>query len=543
MDRSNFVALFARAGMLLVLSVAVRAGPRQTAITAPAAIWQPQLHFYAGPKWNNDPNGPILLNGQYHLFYQYNPFSDQWGHMSWGHAVSRDMVHWTKLPVALLEENGVMIFSGSTVEDRENTSGLCGEVGKKTPGCLVAIYTGMSKISQNQERQNQNLAVSRDGGTTWTKYSGNPVIDLGLKDFRDPKVFWHAPSQSWILIAVLSDVHKAQIYRSKNLKQWELASEFGPAGAVGGVWECPDLMELKVRDANGNRVGSRWVLSINLNPGGVAGGSGNQYFVGEFDGRRFIEDHPGSGPHWADWGKDFYASTSFSNTPPDEDRFWIAWMGNWQYADKVPSLPGRGEMTLVRRVFLRKVDSGAGAEPLVLVQEPVLPRPPHRSASAAQTIDEANTSLAGAIRGSTAYLLRATLKPGTAKEVGVRLRSDTADTGQPATEETIVGIDRIKGQIFVDRTMSGLTSFSPEFPVRTVALLKHPDAKTVSVEIIVDHNSIEVFAEGGETVLTNLIYPAKDSRGLGTYAVSASAGGESAQVRDLELVPLEPITK
>jgi sucrose-6-phosphate hydrolase SacC (GH32 family) len=349
--------------LLLALIFAAQTFAQQPA-AAPAtaastAAWQPQLHFYAPPNWINDPNGPILLNGQYHIFFQFNPFGDQWGHMSWGHTVSPDLAHWKQLPLALPEENGVMIFSGSTVEDRDNSSGLCGDPGKPTPGCLVAIYTGASfagkaKDPQSKDLQTQNLAISRDGGATWTKYASNPVLDLALKDFRDPKVFWHAPSQSWVMVVALPDQHKVRFYRSKNLRQWDLAGEFGPAGAVGGVWECPDLVELAVRDAKGSRVSSRWVLNVNLNPGGPAGGSADQYFVGQFDGSRFVEDHPGSGPHWADWGKDFYASTSFSNIPAGEDRLWIAWMGNWQYADKLPSLPGRGEMTLARRIFLRQ---------------------------------------------------------------------------------------------------------------------------------------------------------------------------------------------
>jgi len=243
----------------------------QAAVT-PDSAWQPQIHFYAPPNWINDPNGPILLNGEYHLFFQLDRNGDLGGRKSWGHAVSGDLAHWKQLPVALADENGVNIFSGSTVEDAANTSGLCSEAGSRTPGCLVAVYTGatfggLSADGRNLNRQNQNLAVSRDGGTAWTKYSGNPVLDLGLSDFRDPKVFWHEPSQSWVMVVALPDRHKVRIYRSKNLRQWELASEFGPAGAVGGVWECPDLMELAVRDGKGNRVSSRWVLNVNLNPG------------------------------------------------------------------------------------------------------------------------------------------------------------------------------------------------------------------------------------------------------------------------------------
>ncbi len=503
------------------------------AALAATGLWQPQIHFYAGPKWNNDPNGPILLDGQYHLYYQYNPFGDQWGHMSWGHAVSTDLVHWKTLPVALAEENGVAIFNGATVEDPHNTSGLCGEA-KETPGCLVAVYTGNSTRGQNQ-----NVAFSRNGGNTWTKYSANPVIDLGLKDFRDPKVFWHEPSKSWVMAVVIPDRHKVQIYRSANLTHWQLSSEFGPAGAVGGIWECPDLMELAVRDASGPRVGSHWVLNVNLNPGGPAGGSASQYFVGQFDGWRFTEDHPSSGPHWADWGKDFYASTSFANIPEGQDRLWIAWMSNWQYAGLVPSLPGRGEMTLARRLFLRRMDVQSRTEPLVLVQEPVLPLPEHKPASGSLTAEQANARLADEKAAGSVYQLNVTLEPGSATEAGVRLRRSASQANGQVEEETVVGVDRAKAQIFVDRRRSGATFFSSDFPARTAAPLKHPTASAIRLQIIVDRNSVEVFAEDGETVLTNLIYPQAASRGLAFYATGTQAGGDPARFRDVDFVSLE----
>lgn len=504
-----------------------------------AEDWRPRIHFYAGPNWNNDPNGPILLNGQYHLFYQNNPYGDLWGHMSWGHAVSRDLVHWTKLPVALLEESGVMNFNGTVVEDPNNTSGFCGNAVKSAAACLVAVYTADSRPRPAEERQNQNLAYSRDGGMTWTKYAKNPVLDLALADFRDPKVFWHEPSKSWVMLVMLARLHSMQIYRSSDLKHWKLASSFGPKGATGDVWECPDLMNLDVRDAKGNRIGNRWVLSVNVNPGGVAGGSANQYFVGQFDGTRFVEDHPRSGIHWVDWGKDFYASTSFANIPADENRLWIAWMNNWDYANLSPSLPGRGEMTIARRIFLRQEEAQGNAEPLVLVQEPDLPIPAHARNKKPLTVDEVNSLLAGGGSESGVYLLRAKLEPGAAAELGVRLRRSTPKADEPANEETVVGIDRAKGQIFVDRKRSGYVSFSADFPARTVAPLKHPDAKTISIEIIVDRNSVEVFSEDGETVLTNLIFPSDASRGLAFYATGAPAGGEAAHVRDFELVPLQ----
>ena len=201
---------------LWVLAAALGVKARENG--EPTADWKPRIHFFAGPLWNNDPNGPILINGVYNLYYQDNPYGDKWGHMSWGHAVSRDLIHWQKLPVALPEGDGTMIFSGSVVRDARNTSGFCGEPRKDAPACLVAIYTGDTPPAPgnagaaNKERQNQNVAFSRDAGVTWTKYSGNPVLDLMQSSFRDPKVFWHEPSHSWVMAAVLSDEHRVKFF-------------------------------------------------------------------------------------------------------------------------------------------------------------------------------------------------------------------------------------------------------------------------------------------------------------------------------------------
>ena len=549
--RGLLCALLAGIVPAAIAQASAQQDPSQHAEPAAPTPWQPAIHFSASPNWINDPNGPIFLDGQYHLFFQTNPFGDQWGHMSWGHAVSTDLSHWKQLPVALPEENGAMIFSGSTVEDRDNTSGLCGDAALKTPNCLVAIYT-----SASANKQTQNLAVSRDGGTIWTKFAGNPVIDLGLKDFRDPKVFWHAPTASWVMVVALPTEHKLRIYRSKNLKQWEQTSEFGPAGAISGVWECPDLIELPVRDAKGKRPqkadGSRWMLNVNINPGGPAGGSADQYFVGQFDGFRFTEDHPGSGPHWVDRGKDFYASTSFSNTAPDQDRLWIAWMSNWQYAAQLPSLPGRGEMSVVRSISLRQAPSyprlTSSQEPLTLIQHPVLQVPAHKADTAwfgnapFLPVDEANAHLTAAKLAGDAYLLRLMLEPGEAAECGIRLRRSTTDANAPASEETVVGIDFTTGRIFVDRSHSGETNFGPDFAGRVSVPLKHPQAAQIPFEIVVDHNSIEVFAEDGETVFTSLIFPAATSRGLAFYASPTPPGAAPARIRDVEFFPLDQAT-
>ena len=242
--------------------------------------FRPQYHFTPEKNWMNDPNGLVYYEGEYHLFYQYNPFGNTWGHMSWGHAVSPDMVHWKHLPLALPESDGVMIFSGSAVIDWNNTSGF----GKDGRPPMVAIYTGNYT---GKPLQNQNLAYSNDKGRTWTKYSGNPVLDIGATDFRDPKVFWHEPTHQWVMVVAWPLERKVRFYASPDLKHWSHLSDFGPAGATKGIWECPDLFPLTVE---GNTNLTRWVLIVNLNPGGPAGGSGCQYFIGEFDGKHFVLD-------------------------------------------------------------------------------------------------------------------------------------------------------------------------------------------------------------------------------------------------------------
>ncbi|KJK34489.1 glycosyl hydrolase family 32 [Streptomyces variegatus] len=246
--------------------------------------YRPQFHFTPEKNWMNDPNGLVYHKGEYHLFYQYNPNGNSWGDMSWGHAVSKDLVHWKELPLALSHDDEEMVFSGSAVVDRNNATGF----GTKKNPPMVAIYTGAHKGTGVQA---QSLAYSTDRGRTWTKYQGNPVLDIGSKEFRDPKVQWYEPTKSWLMTVSLSTEHKVQFYSSKNLKDWDLLSEFGPAGATGGVWECPDLFPLAV---DGDKKKIKWVLVVNINPGGIAGGSAAQYFIGDFDGTRFTAEDKGT---------------------------------------------------------------------------------------------------------------------------------------------------------------------------------------------------------------------------------------------------------
>jgi levanase len=302
---------------VVAITVALLGGaavtPEAHAATTYQEPFRPQFHFTPAQNWMNDPNGLVYYKGEYHLFYQHNPFGDTWGHMSWGHAVSRDLVHWQQLPVAIPEQGDEMIFSGSAVVDYGNTSGF----GSPGNPAMVAIYT-----SAYPDDQKQSLAYSTDRGRTWTRYAGNPVLDDADREFRDPKVFWYAPQRKWIMAVSMAVQRKIRFYSSPNLKQWTLMSDFGPANATGGVWECPDLFPLRL---DGNPRKTKWVLVVNLNPGGIAGGSAAQYFVGDFDGRRFTADDAGAytppaGDVFADFeGSDYGAwtttGTAFGSAP------------------------------------------------------------------------------------------------------------------------------------------------------------------------------------------------------------------------------------
>jgi len=436
---------------------------------------RPRFHFTPERNFMNDPNGLVFFEGEYHLFYQHNPFGERWGHMSWGHAVSSDMLHWRHLPVALREEQGIMVFSGSAVVDEHDKSGLCG--GRP---CLVAIYTG-----HRPERQTQNIAFSKDRGRSFTKYAGNPVLDLGLKDFRDPKVFWHAPTARWIMVAVLPDQHKVRFFASRDLKRWETLSDFGPAGATGGVWECPDLFLLPVEGEPGV---SRFVLDVDINPGGPNGGSAGQYFVGSFDGVRFVNDNPEALTLWVDHGKDFYATTSFSDIPPsDGRRIWIGWMSNWLYANDEPTSPWRGMLSLPRQLGLRRLPEG-----LRLVQHPIAELRGLRASAAPERVTGVS-----ALPPSAEIELE--VVRGDWKQAGLRLAN-------AAGEEVVIGIAADPLELFVDRRLSRAKPFHDAYPGRHAGPLRWRGDR-VSLHVFFDRTSLEVFANDGETVVSDRVYP------------------------------------
>lgn len=463
--------------------------------------YRPQFHFTPEKNWMNDPNGLVYYKGEYHLFYQYNPFGNSWGHMSWGHAVSTDLVYWKHLPVALAEENGVMIFSGSAVVDWNNTSSLCKNSAPKDKSCLIAIYTGHIE----GKNQSQHIAVSNDRGRTWTKFAGNPVIDIGYKDFRDPKVLWHEATKQWVMVVSLSKEQKVRFYGSPNLKNWTLLSEFGNAGVADKnvLWECPDLFELPIiRQPNKKR----WVLIVNINPGGIAGGSGGQYFVGNFDGKTFTNDNSADTKLFVDHGKDFYAAVSFSDIPKsDGRRILIGWMSNWQYAGKEPTAPFRTAQSIPRELKLKQTSAG-----LRLVQTPVKELRALRGAAITKrNLDLSKPQL---IASGEAMEISGEFAVGKDSAAMIRL--------QAGNSETLIGFDAATNKMFIDRTKSGEVSFDRNFAGRHEVSLS-PQQGKIRLHIFVDRSSVEVFGNDGESALTDRFFPASNSQQVELQGVSA----------------------
>jgi fructan beta-fructosidase len=480
---------------------------------------RPHYHFTPDRNWINDPNGLVFFKREYHLFFQYNPFGDKWGHMSWGHAVSRDLVNWEELPVALPEADGWMIFSGSAVVDWNNTSGF----GKPGHPPLVAIYTG-NRTSDG--RQAQCIAWSVDRGRSWTKFARNPVLDLNSNNFRDPKVFWSESAKRWVMVVAKAEERRIEFYGSHDLKQWTFLSDFGPAGATNGVWECPDLFRLTVE---GHSQRSAWVLVVNVGNGSPSGGSGTQYFVGQFDGVRFKSELPVSKPEdalWADYGKDCYAAVSWSDIPKtDGRRIWIGWMSNWQYAQDVPTQPWRNAMTIPRTLSLRETGDG-----LRMIQRPVreLRRlREHRQVFKTGGISQANQWLRQARVSGDSLEIKLELEPGRTGQCGLRLLKGP-------DSETQLGFDEVSSRVFIDRSRSGNTSFHPSFPGIHHARTRTHEGR-LQLHVFVDACSIECFVNDGELVLTDLIFPSENSGQLELFARASEA-----VVSSLEIWPLKP---
>lgn len=449
--------------------------------------YRPQFHFSPEEKWMNDPNGLVYNDGVYHLFYQYYPDSTVWGPMHWGHAISKDMVEWKHKPIALYPDEHGLIFSGSAVVDKNNTSGF----GTKEKPPLVAIFTYHLMEGEKAGRtdfQTQGIAYSLDNGDSWKKYEGNPVIkNDGNKDFRDPKVFWNQLAKTWSMLLVAGD--HLQVWNSENLKDWKKVSEFGKdKGAHGGVWECPDMFPLKI-------VGSeevKWVLLISINPGAPNGGSGTQYFIGDFDGTTFSTDQTHN--KWVDLGRDNYAGVTYNNTPNDE-RIFIGWMSNWDYARNTPTDKWRSAMTTPRNLTLHNINGE-----LFLFNYPLK--------QLDNLLTDAHTEPSVVLEGNQEETIG--LEYGNQSQIQFILENPNVQLlfSNEVGDSLKISIDANKELLTLDRSKSGQTDFSDRFAVgkqrMPISLL--PEGP-VEVKLLLDHSSMELFVNKGQYVMTNQLFP------------------------------------
>ena len=420
--------------------------------------YRPLYHHTPAYGWMNDPNGMFFKDGVWHLYFQHNPYGSQWENMTWGHSTSTDLIHWTFQGDPIQPDAWGAIFSGSSVVDKNNTAGF-GE------NAIVALYTSAG------ENQTQSMAYSTDNGKTFTKYDGNPIITSNVPDFRDPHMFWNEDIKKWNMI--LAAGQQMNIYSSDNLKDWKFESSFGAEyGSHGGVWECPDLMKMKVRGTDKEK----WMLVCNINPGGPSGGSATQYFVGDFDGHKFTCESKPEVTKWMDYGKDHYATVTFDNAPNGR-HVALAWMSNWQYANQVPTMQYRSANSIPRDLGLFEYKGNTYCS--VTPSEEITAA---RSKKPSKSLSEAC-------------------------EMVVNLKGDATITLSNSKGEKVVMTYKAKDETFsMDRTLSGKTDFSSDFAAITIAPVY---GKMNKLRIFIDKSSIEVFDNDGKMAMTNLVFPTK----------------------------------
>ena len=426
--------------------------------TANREKYRPVYHHTPAWGWMNDPNGMFYKDGVWHLYFQYNPYGSQWENMTWGHSTSTDLIHWTFQGAPIEADAWGTVFSGSAVVDHNNTAGF----GK---GAVVAMYTSAG------ENQTQSIAYSNDNGQTFTKYDGNPVLTSNTPDYRDPHVFWNEDIKRWNMI--MAEGQHMDIYSSADLKEWKLESQFGAEyGNHGGVWECPDLMKMKVRGTDQYK----WMLLCNINPGGPFGGSATQYFVGQFDGHKFTCESAPEVTKWMDYGKDHYATVTFDNAP-DGRRVAMAWMSNWQYANQVPTMQFRSANSVPRDLDLYEYQGqtycGVTPSPELAAARPK---------KATKTLTEA-CEMVVTLKGNATITL-------------------ANDKG----EQVVMTYDEKSRTFAMDRTKSGQKEFSDDFAALTVAPVH---GKMSQLRLFIDRSSIEAFDADGKMAMTNLVFPTK----------------------------------
>ena len=501
--------------------------------TANTDYYRPVYHHTPLYGWMNDANGLVYKDGEYHLYFQYNPYGSKWGNMHWGHSVSKDLVHWQHLDPAIARDTLGHIFSGSTVIDKNNSAGY----GKDA---MIAFYTSAS----DEHGQIQCMAYSTDNGRTYTKYEKNPILTPfdGLKDFRDPKVFWYEPAQKWYMI--VSADKNMRFYSSTDLKQWEYLSQFGEGyGVQPNQFECPDFIQLPV---DGNKDNMKWVMIVNVNPGCPFGGSATEYFVGTFDGKEFKCDNDKSVTKWLDFGKDHYATVCFSNTG---DRvIAVPWMSNWQYANVTPIRQYRGANALPRELSLYTKDGEVYMAANAVKETEGLRKETRKvdnfSLNGEQTVSDVVAAQ------ECAFEVEMDITPGKANTVGFDLMNAKG-------EKTKIYLDMKAGRVVMDRTESGLVAFGEkaephfkenhdrrktesvnyvnDFALGTWAPLSLCEGKTYHLNVFVDKCSVEIFVDGGRIAMTNLVFPTVPYNALRFYAEGGEAKVENLNIHKLGL--------
>ena len=498
-------------------------------------IFRPVYHHTPAYGWMNDANGLVFKDGEYHLYFQYNPYGSVWGNMHWGHSVSRDLVHWQHLPLAIERDTMGHIFSGSCVVDARNDAGT-------GTNNIIAFYTSHRSTQPGHQRQVQCMAYSSDNGRTFTKYEGNPIITPfdGLEDFRDPKVFWYAPQEKWVMI--VSADKNMRFYESRNLKDWTYMSEWGEGyGPQPNQFECPDFIQLPV---DGDKQRMKWVMIVNINPGFVYGGSGTMYFVGDFDGHRFTCDTKPDCVKWLDWGKDHYATVCFSNT--GDRTIAVPWMSNWQYANLTPSKGQyRSANALPRELNLYTAADGQ----LLLSAAPVKELSSLRGKEEKLGDFNLGEKSVDHVADNGAFELQFQLQPAAKGRTGVELSNAEG-------EKTLIYFDAENGRVVMDRAESGIVDFGKEIEphqletsssrracvdglLHFVNDFAHATWAPVSdltaaheVRIFADRSSIELFVDGGRVAMTNLVFPTKPYDRLRFFS------DEKAQVKQAVLYPM-----
>ena len=508
--------------------------------------YRPSYHFTPLYGWMNDPNGMVYKDGEHHLYFQYNPYGSKWGNMHWGHAVSKDLIHWEHLDPAIARDPVGHIFSGSSVVDKKNTAGF----GKNA---IIAIYTNNSSVNHDEV---QCIAYSNDNGRTFTKYEGNPVLTPfdGLKDFRDPKVFWYEKGKCWYMI--VSADKETRFYKSKNLKKWTYVSAFGKGlGQQPCQYECPDFFQLPV---NGDKKKMKWVMTMNINPGCWFGGSATEYFVGDFDGKTFTCPDANE-VKWLDWGKDHYATVTFSNTG---DRvLGITWMSNWQYANLTPFKQNRGANGLPRELKLYEKNGKYYISEDVAPEVYALRKDTKNVADASVSDEKMLAGVAANMEG--AFEIEADVTPDANGIAGIEISNNKR-------ERTMIYFDMKQGKVVMDRTESGLSDFGKQsvphdielawdkqlaaegkLPARITNSINYKNdfalatwaplslcedgKKTYHVDIFVDKSSVELFVDGGRIAMTNLVFPVAPYENVKLYTQGGKAEFKNMKVHKLGL--------